>query len=157
MSFSTTADKAVPHLDVNKDTGNFVYAVSQRPPGGQYMAEGTTCSWSEFVKVWSEVTGQKGVYKQVTGEQLAAAAPDPEFGREVADMFDYSSDPGYDGGMKLLTAEDIRKVRATSGFAQHELTNSSGRHRLSHDQPKGFHDQGRLDRCPYTVRGSRTP
>jgi hypothetical protein len=25
-------------------------------------------------------------------------------------MFCYSSDPGYDGGMELLTAEDLRKV-----------------------------------------------
>ena len=33
------------------------------------------------------------------------------FGREVGDMFTYSTDPGYDGGDKeLLTAEHIRNV-----------------------------------------------
>jgi hypothetical protein len=27
-------------------------------------------------------------------------------------MFVYSSDPGYDGGMEVLKAEDLRKVSA---------------------------------------------
>ena len=105
MSFTTAPDAIVPHLDVNRDTGNFVYAVSQRPPGDHYMAEGTTCSWSDFVKLWSEITGQRATYKQITLEQMVAGSPDKDFGREIADMFSYSSDPGYDGGMTLIKAE----------------------------------------------------
>lgn len=110
MRFTTAPHRPVPHLDVNADMGAFVYAVSQRPPGQQYMAEGSTCSWSEFVRLWSETTGQRAVYKQVTLDELIAATPDKEFGREVGDMFTYCSEPGYDGGLDLLKAEDIRKA-----------------------------------------------
>lgn len=111
MSFTTDPNSPVPHLDVNADTGNFVYAVSQRPPGQHYMAEGSTCSWSEFMRIWGEVTGQKAAYKQVTTDEMIAICPDKDFGIEVADMFTYSTDPGYDGGMDLVKAEDLRKVR----------------------------------------------
>lgn len=46
---------------------------------------------------------------QVTMQQMIDGAADPEFGREIAEMFTYTSDPGYDSGMKLITAEDMRK------------------------------------------------
>ncbi|KAF2101146.1 NAD(P)-binding protein [Rhizodiscina lignyota] len=108
MSFTTDPDKPVPHLAVNADTGNFVYAVAKMPPGKQYMAEGSTCSWSEYIRIWGKVTGMKVSYKQITSDELVAVVPDKAFGREVADMFSYSSDPGYDGGVNLLTARDIR-------------------------------------------------
>lgn len=45
MAFPMDGDKAVPHLEVNADTGNFVYAVSQLQPGKSYMAAGTECGW----------------------------------------------------------------------------------------------------------------
>ncbi|KAI0426599.1 hypothetical protein F5Y09DRAFT_318394 [Xylaria sp. FL1042] len=110
ISFTTNSDRSVPYLDVNADTGNFVYAVAQRPPGGQYMAAGESCSWSEFARQWSEITGQKAGYKQITENELIAMIPDAEYGKEVCDMFTYCNDPGYDGGMDLVTAEDMRKA-----------------------------------------------
>ncbi|KAF4539861.1 NmrA-like family protein [Lasiodiplodia theobromae] len=111
MRFPTAPDKPVPQLDVNADMGAFVYAVSKLPPGKSYMAEGTTCSWSEYMRLWSEVTGKPARYQQVTLQQMIDESPDKEFGREVGDMFLYSSEPGYDGGDEsLLKAEDIRKL-----------------------------------------------
>jgi hypothetical protein len=111
MSFPTAPEASIPHLDVNADTGNIVYAISRLPPGKSYMAEGTTCSWSEYVRLWSEITKVPMRYKQVTLEQLIEATPDKDSGRELGDMFAYSSDPGYDGGDRtLLKAADIRKV-----------------------------------------------
>jgi hypothetical protein len=111
MTFPTAPDAAVPHLDVNADLGNFVYAVSQMPPGKSYMAEGTTCSWTEYIKLWSEVTSVPASYRQISVEDLIAIMPDAEFGREVADMFAYSTEPGYDGGdTGLLRAKDMRDV-----------------------------------------------
>ncbi|KJZ78508.1 hypothetical protein HIM_01899 [Hirsutella minnesotensis 3608] len=111
MAFPTSPQKAVPHLDPSSDMGNFVYAVYQLPPGEAYMAAGTTCTWPEFVATWGRISGYAARYRQVAPEELIALTDDPETGREVAPMFSYSSDPGYDGGMKLLTAEDIRMVR----------------------------------------------
>lgn len=111
MKFPTAPDKAVLHLDVNADTGPFVYAVSKMPPGNDYMAEGSTCSWTEYLCIWSEITGVKAAYRQVGLEEFIENEGDREFGREAGDMFDYSSEPGYDGGDSgLLKAEDLRKV-----------------------------------------------
>jgi hypothetical protein len=111
ICFSVAADAPIPHIDINADMGNFVYAVSQMPPGKSYMAEGQTCSWTEFCSIWSTVTGRKASYVAVTREQMIAALPDQAFAEELDEMFAYSTDPGYDGGDEsLLKAEDIRKV-----------------------------------------------
>lgn len=110
MQFTTDPDKAQPHLDVNADAGNFVYAVSQMPSGKHYMAEGTTCSWSDYIKLWSKISGIPGSYKQVGRDEMVATAGYPELGNELADMYAYSSDPGYDGAMDLLKAKDLRAV-----------------------------------------------
>jgi hypothetical protein len=114
MSLTTNPDKPAPHLDVTADMGNFVYAVAQRSPGGHYMAEGTTCSWSDWIRIWADITNQRSSYQQITVQQMIDATADKEFGREVADMFLYSSEPGYDGGVDLITAADMRKVSMTN-------------------------------------------
>ena len=112
MSFTTSPDVPVPHLAVNADMGNFVYAVSQMPPGMAYMAAGAECSWSEYIRMWSSNIGIPARYKQITVEEFFALIPDEALGQETADMFSYSSSPGYDGGDKtLLKADDIRAVR----------------------------------------------
>ncbi|KAG4435157.1 hypothetical protein IFR05_009357 [Cadophora sp. M221] len=111
QSFPTTPSATVPHLAVNADLGTFVHGVVQMGPGKHYMAEGTTCSWTDFVATWSKVTGKTASYRQCGVADLAENSPDRMFGEEIADMFEYSSEPGYDGGDKtLLKAEDIRKA-----------------------------------------------
>jgi hypothetical protein len=110
MRFSTAPDAVVPHFNVQADMGNFVYAVVQMPPGNSYMAAGTECSWTEYMRLWSKVTGATGSFEEVTPEQVIEDNADKEFGREIADMFLYSSEPGYDGATSLLKAEDLRKV-----------------------------------------------
>lgn len=114
-NFPTHPDAVVPHLEVNDDTGKFVYAVSKLPPGGTYMAAGTFCSWTDFMKTWSKVTNKPATYKQVTTEELANSM-DRAFGEEIGDMFDYSTKPGYDGAMSPWTAEDITKVSSLLFF-----------------------------------------
>ncbi|KAL2128757.1 hypothetical protein VTI74DRAFT_8692 [Chaetomium olivicolor] len=109
MRFPCNRDKLIPHLDVQNDTGNFVYAVHQMPPGKHYMA-GEYLSWADFAQTWAKVTGERIVYKEVSFEDMVAETPDRECGVEVALMFAYASDPGYDGQMELLKAEDLRKA-----------------------------------------------
>lgn len=109
MSFTTSLDVMVPHFAVNTDMSNFVYVVSKTPPGIAYMAAGTECSWSEYTRMWSTVTGIPAAYKQITVEQFIALVGDEALGQETADMFSYSSEPEYDGGDKtLLKANDIK-------------------------------------------------
>lgn len=114
MRFPTAPDKPVPHLDVVADTGSFVYAVHQMSPGRHYMA-GEYLSWAEFARAWAKVTGAAIRYVEVGFDDMVAETPDEDCGVEVALMFKYSSEPGYDGGMELLTAEDLRKVRRGTG------------------------------------------
>lgn len=76
----------------------------------EYLAEGTTCTWPEWIAAWSKTTGKAARYRQVSREDMIRACGGEDFGGEIADMFDYSSDPGYDGGKKLLRADDLRKV-----------------------------------------------
>ncbi|SPO04493.1 related to nitrogen metabolic regulation protein nmr [Cephalotrichum gorgonifer] len=110
MAFTTAPDKVVPHFAPAADMGAFTYAVHQMPPGKAYMAAGTFCTWPEWIETWSRVTGAAASYAQVPYEEMVSAVGEDELGREVADMFTYTSDPGYDGAMDLLTAEDIRKA-----------------------------------------------
>lgn len=111
MTFPTAPSVPVPHLDVVADLGNFVYAVSKMPPGKSYMAAGSNCSWTGYMKLWSEVNLTPAHYRQITLEDLIDKLDDKEFGRELGYMFAYSTEPGYDGGdRQLLWAEDIRNV-----------------------------------------------
>ncbi|KAL2146140.1 hypothetical protein VTI28DRAFT_4980 [Corynascus sepedonium] len=109
MRFPCNPDKPVPHLDVNADTGSFVYAAHQMPPGKAYMA-GEYLSWSEFASAWAKVTGATIRYREIGFNDLVDLAPDRDFGVEVALMLAYTSEPGYDGEMELLKAEDLRKA-----------------------------------------------
>ncbi|PYH42511.1 NmrA-like family protein [Aspergillus saccharolyticus JOP 1030-1] len=111
MTFTTSPDAVIPHLAVQSDLGGFVYAVSKMPPGRSYMACGTKSSWTEYMRIWGETNAVAARYRQIPLHEFIDQVSDPEFGREVGDMFSYSSDPGYDGGdHTLLTAEDMRRA-----------------------------------------------
>ncbi|KAM0328256.1 hypothetical protein ACHAQA_005665 [Verticillium albo-atrum] len=110
MAFTTAPDRLVPHFDPVADMGPFTYAVSQMPPGKAYMAEGTTCSWTDWIQAWGKLTGLPVAYKQIPFDEMVEAAGEKDTGIEVALMFEYTTDPGYDGGMELLRAEDLRKA-----------------------------------------------
>ena len=75
---------------------------------------GTYLSWSAFAEAWARVTGATIRYREVSFDDMVADTPDKDCGVEVALMYAYSSDPGYDGGMELLKAEDLRAVRPPS-------------------------------------------
>lgn len=112
MRFCTDPGVPIPQIDPVADVGNFVYAVYQMSSwcGKEYMAAGTTCTWPEWIAAWSKATGKPAKFCQVPREAMIKACGDEDFGGEIADMYDYASSPGYDGGKTLLTAEDLRKV-----------------------------------------------
>ncbi|KAK7428822.1 hypothetical protein QQZ08_004592 [Neonectria magnoliae] len=110
MAFTTSPEVSTFHFDPAGDMGKFTYAVYQMPPGKAYMAEGTTCTWPQWIETWGRINNVPVRYRQVTPEEMIAATPDHEAGVEAAYMFSYTSEPGYDGGMHLLTAKDIQSV-----------------------------------------------
>jgi len=115
MRFPTRENRPIPHIDVVNDTGNFVYAVSQMPPGKAYMAAGSIVGFGEYIRLFGEHNNVPVSYKQVTFEEMVADSEDEATGIEVANMYLYADEPGYDGGMELLTAEDLRKVSLSDG------------------------------------------
>lgn len=118
MQFTTDPTAPIPQLDVNADTGNFTYAVSKMGPGKAYICAGSFLSFGDYMKLWGETVGVETNYKRITFDELVATTPeDKDLGIEVAHMFDYSSDPGYMGGMELVTPEDLRKVRFFTSFS----------------------------------------
>ena len=90
------------------------------------MAEGTSCNWKYFVATFAEVTGQQASYQQVIPQEMIAGMPDKAFGEELADMFFYPTDPGYDGGMHLLRA------------GRHD----EGRNQMPGDHAGGVYEEG---------------
>lgn len=159
MNFPTIPGAQIPHLDVNTDTGPFVYAVAQMPPGKIYIAESGRPTWPEYLRTWSKIVGQPTKYQEVTLEQFIGMTPDKPFGREAGDMFLYSSSPGYDGGDSLtLKAADIEKVSWTFGL--HFPMNVANLcfvvwNRVPNDQPGGLHEKTGLGYCSWTVRTQR--
>lgn len=79
------------------------------------MAEGTTCTWPEWIAAWSRATGVPAKYRQISYEDMVQQCGGEDFGGEIADMFEYSSSPGYDGGQTLVRAQDLREVSILRG------------------------------------------
>lgn len=159
MRFCTDPNVLVPHLDPVADMGNFVYAVYQMASwcGREYMAEGTTCTWPEWIAAWSKATGTPATYRQITREAMVQEAGgggggDEDFGGEIADMFAYTSNPGYDGGTKtLLRAEDLRKVRESNSIPIPSSTTVTDRfHGTGADGLANIHGPKAGVECPMT-------
>ncbi|ORY07001.1 hypothetical protein BCR34DRAFT_570901 [Clohesyomyces aquaticus] len=119
MRFPTSPSTIVPHLDARKDTGPFVKALLLLPAGKTVMAASEWCTWPDWIKTWGEVVGVPDCsYKQVTVGDLDKWYPGG-IGKEIGEMYEYSNDPGYDGGEpEVLRTADLKKmgieVRATS-------------------------------------------
>lgn len=99
------------------------------PPGKDYIAYGENVGFEKYLSEFAKATGARTSYKEITFDDMVADTADRDCGIEVAWMFVYSVDPGYDGGMDVLTAEDMRKVSCVSSsksawslWAQEETT-----------------------------------
>lgn len=110
MQFPTKPEMLIPHLDPRKDTGPWVRALLQLPVNSTLMAASEWLTWPDWIKTWGEVTGIKTSYKQTTVEDLAEAIPGPA-GKEIGEMFQFSSDYAYNAfqGDSLKTW-DLEKV-----------------------------------------------
>lgn len=111
MTFTTPADARVPLLSVRDDTGSFVDALSKLPPRKTAMAAGDWVTWPEYMERWADGMGierEKVGYRQISVEEMAEGMG--PFGVEVAEMYEYSGWPGYDGGVELLKVDNLRRV-----------------------------------------------
>ncbi|KAF2270297.1 NAD(P)-binding protein [Lojkania enalia] len=95
MEFPMSGDKKFPMVDARRDTGQFVKALLEAPAGTNLMGCGSYLSWNEWCSLWSRLLGVNATFHTCDRKVWDDMGP---FGREIADMFQYINDFGYDGG-----------------------------------------------------------
>ncbi|KAK0111519.1 hypothetical protein ONS95_001873 [Cadophora gregata] len=96
-------DAPVPMVDARHDTGTCTKALVQFPPGKNLLAFGSLMSWNEWVLLWGRIHGVKCTFVRMDRKVIENAMPGG-IGEELADMFGYTSDFGYDGGDKSVVS-----------------------------------------------------
>ncbi|KAI9709619.1 MAG: hypothetical protein M1812_007667 [Candelaria pacifica] len=98
----------VPLVQTRKDTGNFVRALTQVPPGKTLLGYGgEKISWSEFMRLFGEVNGVKASFESNTIADFENILP-AAMGRELGEMFAYFTEFGYDGNdPEVISPKDI--------------------------------------------------
>jgi len=77
-------DVPIP-LVVPTDAGNFVKALTKVEPGTNLLAFGDLLPWSDYVKLWSKITGIPASFEKSTVEELDKIAPGG-YGEEIGEM-----------------------------------------------------------------------
>lgn len=94
-------------LVVPSDAGNFVKALTQVPAGKTLLAFGDRMTWTDYVKLWSKITGVNARLEKTTVAEHAKLAPGG-YGEEIAEMYAYAQDFGYDGGdPSVISAKEV--------------------------------------------------
>ena len=84
-------------IDAVRDTGAFVKALLQAPPGKNVLGYGSLISKNNFMRLWSSILNVEGVFKQVSEEEFDEKFPE-EMRKEVAEASEYAAEFGYAGG-----------------------------------------------------------
>ncbi|KAF7556991.1 hypothetical protein G7Z17_g993 [Cylindrodendrum hubeiense] len=100
----------MPHFVTERDTGAFVKASIDLPPGKDILAVSEYLTFPEWAEVWGRVHGVKVEYKQVSGDVFWAGLPE-SLKVEFRDSFDYIEDYGFTGGdPDVLDPEQVRSA-----------------------------------------------
>ncbi|KAF7556050.1 hypothetical protein G7Z17_g1749 [Cylindrodendrum hubeiense] len=93
----TLGDAPVAMVDASRDTGVFVNALLQVEPGIHLLGCSDVLSWNEFAALWGKIHGVTSRFESLDRKVLEDAVPGG-IGEELADMFAYIGEFGYDGG-----------------------------------------------------------
>lgn len=116
MGLPMDGDALVPLVDARQDTGmhsikcsiedlepltsyvqgTFTKALVQAGPGKTLLGFGSLISWNEFAALWGKTYEATCRYKRIDRKVLETAVPGC-IGEELADMFEYIGEFGYDG------------------------------------------------------------
>lgn len=101
-----SGDVPIP-LVVPSDAGHFVKALTQVPAGKNLIAFGDRITWAEYVQLWSKITGVPATFAKTTVAEHAKLAPGG-YGEEIAEMYAYAQDFGYDGSdPSVVSAQQV--------------------------------------------------
>ncbi|KAF2002615.1 NAD(P)-binding protein [Amniculicola lignicola CBS 123094] len=111
----SSVDEVTPFVVANKDTGPFVHALVEMPPGKSVHCVSEYMTWPEWTALWGEVLGVKAVYKQIGESECLLGAPEP-MRKELWAAFAYTAEFGYTGGdPDVLSADQLgKKLELTS-------------------------------------------
>lgn len=101
-------DFKMPFVVASNDTGPYVNALVDVPPGQNLFAVSEYMSLPDWVKLWGEVLGVKVRYEQLSDDEFFESAP-AAFKQEFVDNFHYVEDFGYTGGdPDIKSMEEVR-------------------------------------------------
>lgn len=108
MSRTTPPTFKMPLIVTHKDTGAFVKALIDIPPGKDILAVSEYMTFPDWMEIWGRVLGVKASYKQLSNEEFFEGIPEA-FTEELRDGFDYIHEFGFDGGdPDVLHPEQVR-------------------------------------------------
>jgi len=116
-------EEVYPMVVAERDTGAFVRALIDVPPGKQLHGVSEYMTWPEFTKLWGEIHGVKTAYKPIPLSEFLMDAPEP-VKEEIRPSFQYASEYGFTGGdPEVLKPEDVGSMFV--GLVTSDLTISS--------------------------------
>jgi hypothetical protein len=108
LTIPGSGDVPIP-LVIPSDTGYYVRAIAQAPnPAGlNVLAFSKRLTWSEYVKLWSSIIGIPATFARTSVAEHDKLAPGG-YGEEMAEMYAYALEFGYDGSDPSVTyAQDV--------------------------------------------------
>lgn len=97
MSRPTSAEFRMPFIVTERDTGAFVKALVDLPPGKDLLGVSEWMTFPEWAEVWGRVLGVKTRFQQISKEEMFEGVPAP-MAQEIGDSFDYIEEFGFAGG-----------------------------------------------------------
>ncbi|KAL5315173.1 hypothetical protein ACEPPN_017824 [Leptodophora sp. 'Broadleaf-Isolate-01'] len=80
-----------------KDTGEFVKALVELPPGSDFLGVSEAMTMPKFIEIWGRIHGVKVGYEQVSYEEFFEGVP-PAMREELGDSFKFIEEFGHCGG-----------------------------------------------------------
>ncbi|EHK96064.1 hypothetical protein M7I_8245 [Glarea lozoyensis 74030] len=105
ISRPVPADQMYPFVVAHRDTGAFVKALVDAPPGLNLMGASQFMTWPEWTKTWGDVLGVKAEFKTVPAEEFVEGVPKP-LAQELSDTYLYLEEFGFDGGDSSVVAPE---------------------------------------------------
>jgi hypothetical protein len=90
-------DWKCPFIVADKDTGSFVKALIDLPPGINLEATSEDLTFPQWAQLWGDTLGVKATYKQVSVERHFDGMPD-ELTLEMSQCYQYENEFGQRGG-----------------------------------------------------------
>jgi hypothetical protein len=87
----------LPIVVAHRDTGSFVKALVDMPPGKDLLGVSQTMSWPEWTALWGRILGVKASFKEVSKEEFFRNLPS-HLGQILESSFNYIQEFGYTGG-----------------------------------------------------------